>query len=87
MKYVCILCGKTVEAERLTGPERWQMYHGVYVCDTRDGLRIELITGEFRDVKFPKGVNVDEFFEELSTSNLRSWTSKVSSRNSPTQAR
>jgi len=38
----------------------------------RDGLRIELITGEIRDVKLPKGVNVDALFEELSLQMIRS---------------
>ena len=46
--------------------------HVVEIRKTQDGLRIELITGEIRDVKLPKGVNIDAFFEELSLQNLRS---------------
>ena len=38
----------------------------------RDGLRIELITGEIRDVKLPKGFDVDKLFEELSLQMIRS---------------
>ncbi len=46
--------------------------HVVEIRKTRDGLRIELITGEIRDVKLPEGVNVDAFFEELSLQIVRS---------------
>jgi len=40
--------------------------HVVEIRKTRNGLRIELITGEIRDVKLPKGVNVDALLKELS---------------------
>jgi len=44
----------------------------VEIRKTRDGLRIELVTGETRDVKLPKGVNVNALFEELSLQMIRS---------------
>ena len=44
----------------------------VEIRKTQDGLRIELITGEIRDVKLPKGFDVDKLFEELSLQMIRS---------------
>jgi len=44
----------------------------VEIRKTWNGLRIELITGEIRDVKLPKGVNVDLFLKELSLQMIRS---------------
>jgi len=44
----------------------------VEIRKTQNGLRIELITGEIRDVKLPKGVDVDGLFEELSLQMIRS---------------
>ncbi len=73
MIYECILCGKTIDTDRITEPEGWQMYHGVYVCDkcSKDlGKKLDLL--EFlRDLdsarsalKFAQKYNVPKDIKE-----------------------
>jgi len=46
--------------------------HVVEIRRSWAGLRIELINGESRDIKLPKGVNVNRFLEELGLQMIRS---------------
>ena len=46
--------------------------HVVEIRKSWAGLRIELITGESRDIGLPEGINVDALLEELSLQMIRS---------------